>query len=245
MVALQIISDVHMEFHADGGRSFLETLPVTSDVLVVAGDLAVFRDRSRVRKIFELLCRNRKKVYFVLGNHEYYGSLPRTVDLLIETIEKEIPNLCVLRPGRVDHLDGRRVLGATLWFRDDPMNAVYAPQLNDFGTIKKFVPWVYEQNAAALRFFEKELQPDDIVITHHLPSSRSVHSAYSGSTINRFFLCDVEDLLLERKPALWVHGHCHSPFDYFIDSCRVVANPLGYPREASNLTFNDKLVVSV
>ena len=240
---IQLVSDVHLEFHADGGHSFLETLPVASDVLVVAGDLSLFRHRSRVREQFTLLCRNRKRVYYVTGNHEYYKALPREVDSMIETIEKELPILRVLRPGRVEILEGRRILGATLWFRDDPMNAMYAQQLNDFDMIKKFVPWVYEQNTAALEFFEKELQKDDIVVTHHLPSSQSVHPAYAGSVLNRFFLCDVENLIRERQPALWMHGHSHSASDYYIDKCRVVCNPLGYPREGSNQTFNDRLVV--
>jgi predicted phosphodiesterase len=234
-----------LEFHADGGQSFLETLPVASDVLVVAGDLALFRHRSRVREQFDLLCRSRKRVYYVTGNHEYYKSLPREVDSMIETIEKELPVLRVLRPGRVETFEGRRILGATLWFRDDPMNAMYAQQLNDFDLIKKFVPWVYEQNAAAVRFFEKELQKDDIVVTHHLPSYKSVPLRFVESSLNRFFVCDLENLILERQPALWTHGHTHTPCDYFLDKCRVVANPLGYPREQSNFTFNDKLVLSV
>lgn len=242
---LQLISDVHLEFHRDNGSDFLKKLPVASDVLVVAGDLALFRFLGPMHEQFAALCLNRKRVYYVLGNHEYYRSSPKDVDSLIEAVETKLPTLRVLRPGRVDLFEGRRVLGATLWFRDDPMNAMYAPELNDFDLIKQFVPWVYEQNKEAVQFFEKELQEDDIVITHHLPSYRSVHPQYAGSTLNRFFVCDLEPLIRERQPALWMHGHTHTACDYTIEKCRVVANPLGYPREDSNRTFNDKLVLSV
>lgn len=242
---IQLISDTHLEFHKDNGQGFLETLPVAADVLVVAGDLALFRFLGNMQKHFAQLCRNRKRVFYVQGNHEYYKSAPKDVDSLLEAVEKELPVLRVLRPGQVELWEGRRILGAPLWFRDDPLNAVYAPNLNDFDLIKQFVPWVYEQNTAAVRFLEKELREGDIVVTHHLPSYRSVPPQFVGSSLNRFFVCDLENLVLERQPALWMHGHTHSACDYLIDKCRVVANPLGYPREQSNLTFNDKLVLSV
>ena len=35
-----VVSDLHLEFHEDGGREFLQTLdPRDAEVLVVAGDL--------------------------------------------------------------------------------------------------------------------------------------------------------------------------------------------------------------
>lgn len=242
---LQLISDIHLDHHMDSGWDFLAKLPVASDALVVAGDLAELRFFSQTKERFEALCRGRRRVFYITGNHEYYNGTPSEVDALIAAVEQELPTLRVLRPGRVEELDGHRILGATLWFRDDPYNPLYAENMNDFDQIKQFIPWVYEQNVAALKFLESELKQGDIVVTHHLPSKKSIHSRYIGSPINRFFLCDVEALIHERQPALWMHGHTHIECDYEIGSCRVVANPLGYPREQSNLTFNDKLVLSV
>lgn len=240
-----LLSDVHLEFHRDGGFGFLKTLPVAADTLVVAGDLAVFRHLGNVRKYFELLCQSRKRVLYTFGNHEYYSSIPREVEAMVAVVEKELPALKVLCPGRVETWEGRRFLGATLWFRDDPFNPMYAEQLNDFNLIKKFVPWVYEQNAAAVAFFEKELSPGDILVIHHLPSVKSVHPQYKNSSLNRFFLCDIENLILDRQPSLVIHGHSHSASDYFLGETRVVCNPLGYPGESSNSSFNDKMIVEV
>jgi Icc-related predicted phosphoesterase len=242
---LQVVSDLHLDHHRDGGLDFLTHLPVAAEVLVIAGDLAELRFFGQTKERLESLCKGRRRVFFVTGNHEYYNGTPSAVDALIAAVEAELPVLRVLRPGRVEELDGHRVLGATLWFRDDPYNAMYAKNMNDFHQIKQFTPWVYEQNVAALNFLESDLSPGDIVVTHHLPSKESVHPRYTGSPINRFFLCDMEGLIRERKPALWLHGHTHQACDYKIDTCRIVANPLGYPRESSNLTFNDKLVLSV
>jgi predicted phosphodiesterase len=39
---IQLLSDLHFEFHADHGQSFVESLdPRGVDVLVLAGDIAV------------------------------------------------------------------------------------------------------------------------------------------------------------------------------------------------------------
>lgn len=241
----QLVSDLHLEKTNDNGSAFVDQLPVASDVLVVAGDLTCVQFFSLTKELFEKLCRKRRRVYYVPGNHDYYKCFPREVDALLEAVEQELPTLKVLRPGRVDVLDGRRILGATLWFREDPFSVVHSGLLEDFDEILNFVPWVYDQNAAAVSFFEKELQKDDIVITHHLPTHRSVPEKFVESNLNRFFVCDLERLIVERQPALWMHGHTHTPCDHQIGECRVVANPRGYPGGMPHTTFNDKLVLSV
>jgi Icc-related predicted phosphoesterase len=82
-----------------------------------------------------------------------------------------------------------------------------------------------------------------VVITHHGPHALSVHPRYVGDPTNAAFVSDLSDLL--RGPDLWLHGHVHDSFDYTVAGCRVVANPRGYPRNASscelekNLTFEN------
>jgi Icc-related predicted phosphoesterase len=235
-----------LEFHADKGDSFLATLPVAADVLAIAGDLAPIRFLDQARKWFKALCRNRRRVLFVSGNHEYYGSSPRHTDSILLQLEKELPELCVLRPGRVEEIDGHRILGSTLWFRDDPMNPIFGIDFNDFTEIKRAVPWIYEQNRAAMRFFTNEAQKGDIILTHHVPSAKSIDPHYAESNQNRFFLCDMEDLIRVVQPALWMHGHTHSHFQYLIGTTQIVCNPLGYPFEGRTLKgFNDSLVLEV
>ena len=51
---IQIISDLHLEFHQDGGQRLLSTMNFqSSDVLVVAGDLC---SAKTIARSFELLC---------------------------------------------------------------------------------------------------------------------------------------------------------------------------------------------
>jgi Icc-related predicted phosphoesterase len=80
-----------------------------------------------------------------------------------------------------------------------------------------------------------------VVITHHAPHPLSVHPRYAGDPLNAAFVSDLSELL-EQRPDLWLHGHVHDSFDYKAGGCRVVANPRGYPRNASSCEFEKDLV---
>jgi Icc-related predicted phosphoesterase len=105
---------------------------------------------------------------------------------------------------------------------------------------------VYEQNAAFERAVEEDLQPGDVVLTHHLPAPGSIWPRFVGSPLNAFFMCDMSSHIEARRPKLWVHGHTHTRCDYLLGETRVVANPLGYPKElASQRAFDGRFLVDV
>ena len=92
-----------------------------------------------------------------------------------------------------------------------------------------------------------------VIVTHHGPSPKSVHPKYAGSPANPAFNSDLEHVMHELGPALWLHGHVHDSFDYRVGATRVVANPRGYPRrrypvddsDFENRGFDARLVVKV
>jgi hypothetical protein len=130
---------------------------------------------------------------------------------------------------------GQRFVGGTMWFRPDPMGELNKRFMNDFSLIKDFEPWVYDQNIAFEKALATKVEPGDIVLTHHLPAPGSVAPKFALSALNAFFLCDMTSYLRDLQPKLWVHGHTHNGCDYMIDGTRVVANPLGYPKEFGSL----------
>ena len=65
-----------------------------------------------------------------------------------------------------------------------------------------------------------------VVVSHHLPSWRSVAPAFLRAVSNASFASDLDDLF--GPVALWVHGHTHHSFDYRVGATRIVANPRGY-----------------
>jgi predicted phosphodiesterase len=241
---LQLLSDLHFEFHADGGREFVAALdPTGVDVLVLAGDIATL---SGLGQALHAFCERYAdaRVVYVHGNHEFYGTDRGAVLDASARASQANPNLAWLDGSGVE-VQGHQILGAPLWFREDAAAKPYRRMMNDFSQIREFESWVYAENARAQGFLERELQAGDIVVTHHLPSARSIAPEFEGGPLNAFFLCDLEPLIVERKPALWLHGHTHASTDYQVGATRVVCNPFGYAGHELNPAFVDKLVIEV
>jgi Icc-related predicted phosphoesterase len=241
---IQLLSDIHVEFHADAGRDFVESLdPASTDVLVLAGDIAV---GAGIVGALGLFCERyaRSTVVYVHGNHEFYGTDRDSVVGFTKQAQGQHENLVWL-DADVAEIQGRRFLGGPLWFRHDPANQRYHRAMADFSEIRGLENWLYEENARMISLLEDELAPGDIVVTHHLPSYRSVAPRFSGSPLNAFFVCDVEALIQERHPLLWMHGHTHSSVDVTLGDTRILCNPFGYVGWELNQEFRDAMIVEV
>ena len=240
------MSDLHFEFHQDGGRAFVRALdPSGIDALVVAGDLAT---APMLRGSLALLAEKYERVVFVTGNHEMYDSSPPEVAEIRKWVIDNAP--CVtwldkeLLKFRGD--PSTDIVGCTLWFPESQDARQNEDGLNDFRAIRDFKPWVYEEAKRDAEYLVDNVLEGDVVITHHLPTIQSVPERYRGDPMNAFFLHDVEEKVIRRrKPKLWIHGHTHDSCDYVIGETRVVCNPYGYHGRQVNPKFDPKFVVDV
>jgi predicted phosphodiesterase len=232
---LQIMSDLHLEMHADRGAELIRELdPTGVDVLVLAGDITSARYYEDLENVFKPLARKYRHMLYVPGNHEYYKSSPKQVTRNLAKLVKEVPEVVIPDNGAV-LIAGQRFIGGTMWFRPDPMGELNKRFMHDFSLIQDFEPWVYDQNIAFEKALATEVEAGDVVVSHHLPAPESVPPRFAGSAINAFFVSDMTSYLRELQPKLWIHGHTHDRCDYVIDKTRVVANPLGYPNEFRSL----------
>jgi predicted phosphodiesterase len=224
---VQFASDLHLDTRDDAADVLTSLVGHGADVLVLAGDLG---EGSAAGDALKWACDRFPEVVYVLGNHEHWRRRPADVLDGLARLDASLPNLYWLHRRTVD-LAGLRFAGSTLWFADSPVARDARRWLRDFRRIRDFEPWVYEENAADQAFL-CSVQAD-VVVTHHLPSHRSVDPRFVDSPLNAFFVCDVERSMLRERgaPQLWVHGHTHAPMDYELGGTRVVCNPLGYPGE--------------
>jgi predicted phosphodiesterase len=243
---LQLMSDLHLEMHADRGAGFIRSLePAGIDVLVLAGDVMMARSYDELASVFQALARRYRHIVYVPGNHEYYRSSPDEVGANLRRLVHKIPEVVVLDNG-VATVAGRRFFGGTMWFRPEPSALVHKRAMTDFAVIRDFEPWVYEQNAAFETALATRFAPGDVVVTHHLPAPESIALRFVGSPLNGFFLCDMTAYLRKLRPPLWIHGHTHVACDYRLGATRVVANPLGYPNELdSAAAFDPRFVIEI
>lgn len=238
MLSLFVCSDIHMEFLQPVDQWELFKKFPKADGIIIAGDLT---SKKYLIDNLKYLCDKYQHVFFVTGNHEHYNSSFSEIENILSKIRESNfhwlnDSTCII--------DGTNFLGGTLWFPDNPLNQLYERQLSDFSYIRDFRKEVYGKNKKTIDVFNKQIDENSIVITHHLPSYRSVNEKYRGDQLNRFFVCDMENLILEKQPKYLIHGHCHDACNYFIEKTHVIANPLGYSHER-NKNFDWNLIIEV
>lgn len=227
------VSDLHVEMQSgEMPKIFDKVFPTKDDVVVFAGDIA----NPRCLKFFASFSKLFENVIYVPGNHEYYrGTYPTAIHLIRAELIRLNAGHVLVMDNQSCTLKGKRFHVATLWtnFAGSPMVEFQAKQwINDFRAIAGMDTTVMK-NAfkTSEAFLKKSVKPGDVVVTHYAPHLKSIHEKYGLDTLNRYFVNDCSDVIFQNKPALWIHGHTHSSFDYTVGETRVVCNPHGYGNE--------------
>jgi predicted phosphodiesterase len=250
MTKLQIISDCH---------GYLPSISKEADLLIFAGDVATTPGKvgemfAQVRGINETA-----PIIYVLGNHEYYDniypdsrkgykhSVNKTEDAyLLENTEATLSDISIL--------------GCTLWTDYDNQRCVAQAVfgLNDFdlitavdkGKFRKVTPEDFiNAHFESRKWLEKKLKHNKkmgiktIVVTHHMPSFSLISSHFKGSQLNGAFAVNLDNLIAEYEPMLWVYGHTHSFKDINLGNTRCVCNAVGYRGETTH--YKEKYIVEV
>jgi len=244
---LHILNDLHIEF-----EDFAP--PATdADVEVLAGDIGVGVEGLRWAEYrFP-----ERPVIYVPGNHEFYH---HDIALVDELKAKAPDHIHILNDDQVI-IDGVRFLGSILWTdfalfgEADRFFAMQQArlQMTDFSIIQNNSQRFTPEDAIRLHTASRDwltdmlAEPFDgktVVVTHHAPSSQSVHPRYANDLLTPAFASKLENLMEGDRAALWIHGHMHESYDYEIYGTRVACNPRGYAPNALNPDFRpDWLIV--
>lgn len=239
---IQIISDLHLEFVETNTQVFSESC-VIGDVLVIAGDIHINSEKilNFLRKI------NKIPIIFVLGNHEYYGK-----DLLIaqENYRKTLflpeENIFLLEKESIvlPKFEDYEFWGATFWTKNsDPVIDAFSFKIESFSFSTFFE---HKRSVKSLKkFLSKPSNTKKIIITHHAPSKKSISEKYKNHEINKWYVSNLDRTIKKYQPLVWIHGHTHTSFNYFIDNTQIVCNPYGYFMFEENSNFNPFLVLDV
>jgi len=226
---LAIVSDLHLDFYQEDAlftgklKDKLYAAYQEADWVIVAGDLwngITEGSIVRLNYFFEDIA---DRTIITFGNHDYWGTSFRDV----ENIAHKLNVKYVLQNQLLD-INGVGIFGGTLWFPHEPLMDEIGNRWADFAYIadSQKIHGKYQE------FIEHpKLKHADIVISHHLPTLKSVSAYYKDSEYNMYFASDNDALIKKVKPKLWVHGHTHSAWDYKLGETRIVCNPLGYPGE--------------
>ena len=253
MTKLHILSDLHLEF------STFEPPATDANVIILAGDTAkgskgVYWARDKFPD---------KPIVYVIGNHEYYGTQrPETLSLI--QIAGQQCRVSILDDAEfILPQNNLRILGCTLWtdfclFGEvTQKRAMLVGQqgLNDFrviheGRLGHFSPQhsidLHEKSLAWLKAkLDEPFEGKTVVVTHHLPSMRSVVDRFKDNILSACFASELDYLF--GKMDLWIHGHTHDNLDYTVNGTRVICNPRGYVTSngQENFGFQPGLVIEI
>lgn len=256
---IRLLSDFHAEFYTENSAKIEKHLeekalpPLPDDpqtVLVLAGDICTAERKYMLKSLLEYFSKRFQDVIYIPGNHEYYNSEFLAARDSIRGLCEKLPNV-YFDVARLSIYDKKFYMG-TLWTdfdKESPTTMYIASRyMNDYRRIHYRDRLLRPEDVLILHktellMMQHTLQPGDIVITHHAPSFKSIHPEYVGDELNGCYASSLEELILEKKPALWLHGHVHHHHDYMIGNTRIVCNPHGYPREKTG--YKSDLIIEI
>jgi Icc-related predicted phosphoesterase len=262
---MQIVSDLHIEF-SRGKYNLPET---DSDIIIIAGDCGVGfqQEYDYIREISQ---EHQKDVVFILGNHSFYQG--GNVDIIRDKwLEIDEPGIHYLDIGKKLNFKGVNILGSILWTDFNSYNitdmTIAGHSMNDYNSFMnkldsrdklsegcsppyRFTPArSADEHYKILEWFEDSLKDlkgqTNVIVSHHLPSKKSISLIYRNSNVNHAYFSNLEKLMSDNDIALWVHGHSHGNQDYLLHDTRVVCNPRGYYLYEENMDFNPELCIEL
>jgi predicted phosphohydrolase len=237
-------SDLHLEFRTDCPK-----IPTDGDILLLNGDIIPIASIIIYLDLFKEISFNFEKVYYVLGNHEYYHGDFNIIlgDIRTFFTKHNINNIIVLNNDYYKLNNEYYVFGSTLWTDFKNCNPLikyyYSHRLNDCRQIKNInSEIIYSENKKAREFIKesyeeiKKLNKKLIVMTHHAPSVQCIHPKYKNSGDMNYYYANtrlIEDYCYEDDNIItkWLFGHCHNEFNFTEGSINIFSNPMGYPGE--------------
>lgn len=248
---IQYCSDLHLEFPRN--KAWLDENPiiVAGDVLLLAGDIMPFTEIKKHDSFFDQMADQFEQVYWIPGNHEYYGS---NIENRTGAFREAIRDNVWLLNNQVIQLPGAKLIFSTMWTSISPNNQWPIQRgMNDFRVIKKgldlFTPeQSNELHLENMKFIKSEVHknPDEklIVITHHVPTNVKYPPKFLGSILNEAFSVELYDFISKSQIDHWIFGHHHCNVGPFtIGNTQLITNQLGYVGYGEQEGFEcDKLI---
>lgn len=250
----QLYSDIHLELT----KKYPKITPRTK-YLFLAGDIGKI-NTDNFKDFFDYCSNNWEKVFYVLGNHEYYHS-HKSYDKINEEYKeffKSYSNVFLL-DNSIHELDDIKILGSTLWsYPGSTMG------LNDFVKIKKYNSNTNRTNGInleefgnlhieSLKFINTEIENKDkkiIIMTHFPPSQfETSHPKYKEQTqyLKDYFASNcIDDITDDHTIVAWLYGHTHySNSINHSKKIKLISNQMGYQEDYFDSRFNEDGVYKI
>jgi predicted MPP superfamily phosphohydrolase len=263
-LTIQIVSDLHLEFHAD--KLKFNIITPSAKILALVGDICCWstnEDLVIAKRFFEEILPQFEHIIYIAGNHEYYnyGNKKLTItdiDARISLFCKKLSNkIHFMNNNSIELLMGKQkylILGSTLWtYIPDEAHDFVKKNMSDYDKIyinNEKVRLITPKDITALFYKNYKYLKTQmtrglkngckvIILTHHKPYNNPNHNEL---TLDSAYSTDCTDII--KKPlALWAYGHTHIKDNTTINGVTLYSNPKGYINEKT--LYNKKAAVSL
>lgn len=250
---IQYASDLHLEF-TDNRYELEDTkLEPKAEILLLAGDIMPLNMLNHLTSFIDYISESFKTVYWIPGNHEYYGF---DVDKFDIPLFKEVRSNVFLINNHVIEIEDVNIICSTMWTHISPANELVIPgRLNDFHKItnngKRLTVADYNKmHETDLNFIKVAIEQNkgkkNVIMTHHVPSFINYPEHYKGDALNQAFAVELHDFIEGSDANYWIYGHHHSNIPAFkIGNTTLLTNQMGYVRGNENETFRLDAVLEI
>lgn len=254
-IQIQLASDLHLE--RPNAYEIFEITPAAPHLALI-GDIGQANDEG-LYNFLQTQLKNFETVFFVLGNHEPYGTSWDSARSALSNFQEAVDEkrqskgwgkFVVLDRVRFELSPTVTVLGCTLFSHVDPADSdnVFSG-LTDFYDIE---PWSVQAHTAAhaidLAWLNEQVstlavqhpERQVIILTHHSPTidPRTLHPKHGISIISSGFMTDLstEICWTSQNVKVWAFGHTHFNCDFIDEKTgkRLISNQRGYYSAQAN-----------
>lgn len=253
-MTIQYASDLHLEFIENRKQLNDINFVPKADILLLAGDIVPFRMLGQKLNFITYLSNSFKKVYWIPGNHEYYGY---NVSPSSDKIFREVFDNIFLINNDVIEIEDVRIICSTMWSNINPADEYEIQRgFNDFHEIinntgKKLKVDDYNAvHAADLAFIKQAVAQKQgkkiIVMTHHLPTFMNYPEKYKSSVLNQCFAVELFDFIEHSDIKYWIYGHTHeNTLEFKIGNTEMLTNQFGYAGSNEHKTFRTNAIFEI
>jgi predicted phosphodiesterase len=256
----QLFSDIHLENY----KRFPKIKPL-APFLFLAGDIGNYG--KNFIDFFDYCSANWEKVFYVLGNHEYYDKSKTMETLYVDYLalfEKRYKNVFLLNNSFVDIDENLRVYGDIMWTYPPIQNKSEAKiYFNDYNNIRYFDHKMNEITTITPDYiamyskaqyhdlveFLKTNEKKTIIMTHFPPTQTNTsspkHKNEEQNVKDYFAWPDLIDAVDTTNVVAWISGHTHWSYDFTVNGVRLLSNQMGYREESSKTRFSQDGVFEI
>jgi predicted MPP superfamily phosphohydrolase len=273
MVAIQIASDLHLEFR---GENFKKLIKPSAPILFLLGDISACGmpiPWETYKNFIRYISPKYKYIFHVPGNHEYYTTNKNItpadtisgIDNKIKNFAKTTSNLYFLNNNVVRlSIDNKKYVfvGTTLWtnVRKNDYKFIQS-NMNDYCNIHVNNELDNSKGAKLTRKFNvcdmNKLHIKSVnYVLNIIKKNKSDENIIllthhkpirtidiEKNRISQAYETDLSDIIIKTPVKLACYGHTHVKFDKIINGVRCFSNPKGYPNQRTD--FNISGIVEV